>query len=260
MPMIDADGCMIHVTVEGHDGGPTLMLSNSLGATLQAWEPQMAALTRQFRVVRYDRRGHGKSDVPPGPYSIGRLGRDALAVMDQLNLSRVHFCGMSMGGMIGQWLGAHAPERIDRLILSNTASYFPDPAVWNERIDAVREGRLGEIADRIMLNWFTADFRAREPALVARVRDMVASTPPQGYIGCCEAIRDMDHRDLLAQIIPPTLVIAGRHDPSTPLETAEFMRKHIPQASLTIIDAAHLSNIEQPYAFTEIVTGFLTQR
>lgn len=260
MPMIDADGCMIHVTVDGRDSGPTLMLANSLGSTHPMWEPQLAAFSRHFRIVRYDQRGHGKSGVPNGPYTLERLARDALAILDELNIAKVHFCGLSLGGMVGQWLGANAPERIDKLILSNTACHFGNPAAWDERIAAARAGNIGAIADRIMLNWFTSDFREREPAIVARVRSMVAATPPEGYAATCEAIRDMDHRPLLARISRPTLVIAGRYDPSTTIEAGEFMRKNIPGAGLTIIDAAHMSCMEQPLAFNDIVLGYLTQR
>src|SRR6187401_119028 len=139
MPMIDADGCLLNVSVEGRDGGPTLMLSNSLGSTMQMWEPQMKALTQLFRVIRYDRRGHGKSSVPPGPYSMERFGRDVLAILDDLNIEKVNWCGLSMGGMVGQWLGANAPERLGKIILSNTACHYPDPTNWHNRIKAVQE-------------------------------------------------------------------------------------------------------------------------
>src|SRR6266404_188323 len=142
MPMIDADGCLLNVSVEGRDGGPTLMLSNSLGCGLQMWEPQMKALTQLFRVVRYDRRGHGKSSVPPGPYSMERFGRDVLAILDDLNIEKVHWCGLSMGGMVGQWLGANAPERLGKIILSNTACYYPDPANWNRKKGSTLHRRL----------------------------------------------------------------------------------------------------------------------
>ena len=147
MPMIDADGCLLNVSVEGRDGGPTLMLSNSLGCTLQMWEPQMKALTQLFRVIRYDRRGHGKSSVPPGPYSMERFGHDVLAILDDLNIEKVHWCGLSMGGMVGQWLGANAPERFGRIILSNTACHYPDPTNWHNRIKAVKEGGIAAVAD-----------------------------------------------------------------------------------------------------------------
>ena len=162
MPMIDADGCLLNVSVEGRDGGPTLMLSNSLGCTLQMWEPQMKALTQLFRVIRYDRRGHGKSSVPPGPYSMERFGRDVLAILDDLNIEKVHWCGLSMGGMVGQWLGANAPERFGKIILANTSCYYPEPTKWLKRIKAVKKGGIAAVADAVIAGWLTAGFpRAR---------------------------------------------------------------------------------------------------
>jgi 3-oxoadipate enol-lactonase len=260
MPMIDADGCPLNVSVDGRDSGPTLMLSNSLGCTLQMWEPQMAALTKQFRVVRYDRRGHGKSGVPPGPYSMERFGKDVLAILDDLNIAKTHWCGLSMGGMVGQWLGANAPERFDRIILSNTACYYPDPTNWLNRIKAVKEGGIAAVADTVIASWLSADFREREPAVTARMKAMLTASPQVGYLACCEALSTLDQRALLPKIKSPTLVIAGRHDPSTPVAAGELIRSNIPGASMTILDAAHISNVEQPEAFTDAVIGFLTQR
>jgi 3-oxoadipate enol-lactonase len=260
MPMVDADGCRLHVTVEGRDGGPTLMLSNSLGSTLQMWEPQMAALTKVFRVIRYDRRGHGKSEIGSRPYSMERFGRDALAILDDLNIAKTHWCGISMGGMVGQWLGVHAPDRFEKLVLANTTSYFPDPTNWDNRIKTLRESGFAALAEPVMNAWFTADFREREPEVVARMKAMLSATPVEGYIACCEVLRTLDQRALLPKIAHPTLVIAGRHDPSTPLAAGEFIRSQIPRANLTILDAAHISNVEQPHAFTDAVIGFLTQR
>ena len=260
MPMIDADGYQLNVSVDGREGGPTLMLSNSLGCTLQMWEPQMKALGQIFRVIRYDRRGHGKSGVPSGPYSMERFGRDVLAILDDLNIEKVHWCGLSMGGMVGQWLGANAPERLDRIILSNTACYYPDPTNWNNRIKAVKEGGLAAVADTVIAGWLTADFREREPQVTARLKAMLLACPAEGYIACCEALSTLDQRALLPKIKSPTLVITGRHDMSTPIAAGEYVRSQIPGASLTILDAAHISNVEQPHAFTETVVGFLTQR
>src|ERR1700680_2453070 len=165
MPMIDADGCLLNVSVEGRDGGPTLMLSNSPGWTLRMWAPQMKALAPVLRVIRYDRRGHGNSGVPPGPYSMERFGRDVLAILDGLKIEKVHWCGLSMGGMIGQWLGAEAPERLGKIILSNTACYYPDPTNWLNRIKAVQQGGIAAIADTVIAAWLTADFRGREPQI-----------------------------------------------------------------------------------------------
>src|SRR5690242_15456392 len=260
MPMIDADGCLLNVSVEGRDGGPTLMLSNSLGCTLQMWEPQMKALSQVFRVVRYDRRGHGKSQVADGPYSIERFGKDVLAILDDLNIEKTHWCGLSMGGMVGQWLGANAPERLGKIILANTTCYYPDPANWLNRIKLVRDGGIAAVADTVIAAWLTADFREREPQVAARLKAMLLATPVEGYIACCEALSTLDQRALLPKITSPTLVIAGRHDTSTPVAAAEMIRSSIPGASMTLLDAAHISNVEQPHAFTEALIGFLTQR
>jgi 3-oxoadipate enol-lactonase len=260
MPMIDADGCLLNVSVEGRNSGPTLMLSNSLGSTMQMWEPQMKAFTQLFRVVRYDSRGHGKSGVPAGPYSMERFGRDVLAILDDLNIDKVHWCGLSMGGMVGQWLGANAPERMGKIVLANTACYYADPTNWLSRIKTVKGGGLAAVADAVIANWFTADFREREPQMTANMKAMMLATPVAGYIACCEALSTLDQRALLPKIKSPTLVIAGRHDMSTPVSAGEMIRSGIPSADMTLLDAAHISNVEQPHAFTEAVVGFLTQR
>jgi len=260
MPMVDADGCPLHVEVQGPPDAPVLMLSNSLGTNLHMWDAQAPVFSEQFRLVRYDRRGHGKSGVSPGPYTMERLGRDALAIMDALKLRQVNWCGLSMGGMVGQWLGANAADRIGRLILSNTSSYYADKAPWNDRIATVEQKGIAGIADRVMTVWFTQDFRERDTATVARMKSMLQSSPVQGYLACCAAVRDMDHRDLLGRIRAPTLVIAGRHDPATTVEAAEFIRRRIPRAALTVLDTAHIANVEQPDEYADVVLGFLTQR
>lgn len=259
MPMIDADGCLLNVSVEGRDGGPTLMLSNSLGSTMAMWDPQMPTLTKLFRVIRYDRRGHGKSAID-GAVSMQRYGQDVLAILDDLNIDKVHWCGLSMGGMVGQWLGAHAPERFDRMILANTSSYYPDPTNWLNRIKAVREGGLAAVADAVIAGWLTADFRERDPATTAKMKAMLLATPVEGYLAACETLSTLDQRALLPTIKAPVLVIAGRHDNATPVAAGEFIRSNIPGASMTLLDAAHISNVEQPHAFTEAMVGFLTQR
>src|SRR6185437_4913671 len=260
MPMIDADGCLLNVSVEGRDGGPTLMLSNSLGTNLNMWEPQMKALGQVFRVIRYDRRGHGKSQVAPGPYSMERFGRDVLAILDDLNIEKVHWCGLSMGGMVGQWLGANAPERMGKIILSNTACYYADPTNWHNRIKAVKEGGMAAVADTVIAGWLTTDFREREPQVTANLKAMLLASPVPGYLACCEALSTLDQRALLPKIKSQTLVIAGRHDNATPVAAGELIRSRIPGASLTILDAAHISNVEQSHAFTDAVVGFLMQR
>ena len=260
MAVIDADGCPIHVEVQGPERAPVLMLSNSLGTTLRMWDDQVGPFTGQFRLLRYDRRGHGQSGVPPGPYTMERLGKDVLSILNALGIQKTSWCGLSMGGMVGQWLGANAPGRIERLVLTNTSSYFPDKSVWNERLRLVREKGIAAFAPANMERWFTKAFRERAPDVVARVQQMFAATPLEGYLACGAAVRDMDHREILPRIRAPTLVIAGKHDPATPPEANEHISKSIPGAQFALLDAAHLSNIEQPQAYTKAVLDFLLGR
>ncbi|MGH6771710.1 MAG: 3-oxoadipate enol-lactonase [Xanthobacteraceae bacterium] len=260
MPVIDANGCPIHVEIEGPEAAPALILSNSLGTTLGMWDGQVAAFTQHFRLVRFDRRGHGGSGVPQGPYSMEMLGRDVLAIMDGLNIRKANWCGLSMGGMEGMWLGANAGDRFERLVLSNTSSFFPDKAGWNDRLKLVREKGVPAFAAANMERWFTKGFRGRAPQTVDAIKDMFAATPLEGYIACGSAVRDMDHRDLLPKIKAPTLVIVGQHDPATVPEAGQYVCEHIPGARLATLDAAHLSNVEQPSQFNAAVLGFLTKR
>jgi 3-oxoadipate enol-lactonase len=260
MPVIQSNGCPINVEVEGPENAPVLIMSNSLGTTLHMWDGQVAPFTQHFRLVRFDRRGHGKSGVPNGPYSMEMLGRDVLAIMDGLGIRQANWCGLSMGGMEGMWLGANAPERFERLVLSNTSSYFADKKGWNDRLALVRDKGVPAFAAPNMERWFTKGFRERDPQAIARMQAMFAATPLEGYIACGKAVRDMDHRDLLPRIKPPTLVIIGRHDPATVPEAGEYICKTIPGAEHFMIDAAHISNIEQPLQFNDAVLGFLTRR
>jgi 3-oxoadipate enol-lactonase len=257
MPDIDADGCTLHVEIDGPERAPILMLSNSLGTDLHMWDQQVGPFTKHFRLLRYDRRGHGKSAVPKGPYSMERLGRDVIAILDGLGIERINWCGLSMGGMVGQWLGANAPGRVGKLILSNTSAYYPDKTIWDGRIKLVRDKGLGRVVDATMERWFTAEFRQRAPQTIASVREMFLATDVEGYIGCGEAIRDMDHRPLLPKIAAPTLVIAGRYDQGTPLEANQYIAEHIPNARIAVLEAAHLSNIELPQLYADTVLKFL---
>ena len=260
MPIIDADGCPIHVVVEGPEKAPALLLSNSLGTNLHMWDEQAKELVKDFRLVRYDSRGHGRSGAPSGAYTIERLGRDAVAVIDGLGLSKVHWCGLSMGGMVGQWIGANAGDRIGKLVLANTAAHYDDKKLWDDRIATVLAKGMDVLVQATMERWYTKAFRDSAPGAVARTAEMVRTTPAIGYAGCCAAIRDIDFRQSNTTIRNPTLVIAGRFDPATPVDANEAIRAKIPGAQLTVLDAAHLSNIEQPYDFTEAVAGFLLQR
>ena len=258
MPVIDSHGCPIDVEVTGPADAPVLMLSSSLGATKQMWDPQMQAFAGRYRVVRYDRRGHGNSGVPKGPYNMEMLARDAIAVMDGLGLKKVNWLGLSMGGMEGMWLGANAPDRIEKLILSNTSTYYADKAPWRARVENVSKGgSVAAIADTVINAWLTQDFQKNNPAETARMKEMMIATPVEGYLSCCAAVRDMDHREIIKNITAPTLIIAGSKDMATNVEAAEFIRDRIKGSKLAIVDAAHIANVEQPDAYAKDVLAFL---
>jgi 3-oxoadipate enol-lactonase len=258
MPMITVDdGASIYVEVEGNERAPALMLSNSLGTNLHMWDDQAGELAKHFRLIRYDRRGHGRSSVPAGPYSMERFGRDVLAILDRLGIERTNWCGLSMGGMVGQWLGANAPNRVGKLILSNTAPYYADKGPWIDRIAFVREKGLGELVEANMQRWFTEDFRRSHPQVIERMKGIFTGTDVQGYIACCEAIRDMDFRASNPRIKAPTMVIVGTQDPATPPAQGEAIAKAVPDAKVASIDAAHIANMEQPQVYTKAVLEFL---
>lgn len=252
------DGCRIRYRLDGASSAPVLMLSNSLGTPLEMWEPQVKGFTERFQVLRYDSRGHGGSDVPPGEYTIERLGRDALALLDLLRFSRASFCGLSMGGMVGMWLGVHAPERIDRLVLSNTAAIQGSAQLWNDRIDAVRARGMAAVVEATLERWFTPAFREAQHDTIESVRAMILSTPAEGYANCCAAIREMDQRSSLPRIGAPTLVVVGACDSGTTPAQGEAIAAAIPGSKLLTLDAAHLSNVEQATTFTADVLRFLT--
>jgi 3-oxoadipate enol-lactonase len=251
------DGRRIALRLDGPVDRPPLLLSNSLGTTFRMWDAQMPRLSEAFRVIRYDSRGHGQSDAPAGDYSIARLAADALAVLDSLHIETAAFVGLSKGGMVGQWLGAHAPERLTRLVLANTAAWMGPASAWQSRIDTVMRDGMGAITEAVLERWFTPGFRDAAPEAVAPVRDMLLATAPQGYAGCCAAIRDMDQRESLSAICTPTLVIGGLQDPATPPDKAEEIAEGVAGSRLVMLDAAHLSNIEQPEAFTAALLDFL---
>jgi 3-oxoadipate enol-lactonase len=254
--MVD-DGCRIAIHIDGPADAPPLLLSNSLGTTFRMWDAQIPALSAAFRVIRYDSRGHGQSDAPAGDYSIALLAADALAVLDSLQIETCAFVGLSKGGMVGQWLGAHAPQRLTRLVLANTAAWMGPAQAWQTRIETVNAAGMATITEAVLERWFTPGFRERAPEAVAPVRDMLLATAPQGYAGCCAAIRDMDQRGSLPAIHVPTLVIGGLQDPATPPANSEEIAEGVPGARLVMLDAAHLSNIEQPQAFTASLLEFL---
>lgn len=258
MPTITADdGCQINVDITGSDSAPVLMLSNSLGTNIHMWDDQIGEWSKHFRVIRYDRRGHGQSGAPQGPYSMERFGRDVINILDALGIEKMHWCGLSMGGMVGQWLGANAPSRIGKLILSNTNFYYADKKPWDDRIRFLESNPLEKLVDPNMERWFTADFRARAPQAIARMKQIFLTTDKVGYIACCEAIRDMDFRSSNPSITAPTLVIVGAQDPATPPAQGEAIAAQIKGANLVSFDAAHIANMEQPAPYTRAVLDFL---
>jgi 3-oxoadipate enol-lactonase len=255
MPM--SDGTALHYRFDGGAARPVLMLSNSVGSTLEVWDPQMAALSEHFRVLRYDNRGHGASDVPPGPYAMARIGRDAQELIEGLQLAPLAFCGLSLGGMVGMWLGANAPHLVTRAVLANTSAYFSQPDIWNQRIALVEAEGMHAAASSIIQRWLTADFIEQHPAVTAKMLAMLAGIPPKGWTAMAAAVRDMDLRASLAAIAMPVLVIAGALDPATPPAMAEAIADAVPNARLAILNAAHLSNVELPDEFTRLLLAFL---
>jgi 3-oxoadipate enol-lactonase len=260
MPFAQLEDVRIHYDLAGPSDGPVLVFSNSLGATLSMWDPEMDALQKQFRILRYDTRGHGQSAVTAGPYSIERLARDVVGLLDQLQLERVHFCGLSMGGQTGMWLALNAPARLSKLILSNTAAKIGTPEIWNPRIEAVRKGGMTSISTAVMERWFSAEFRAKSPEAVAAAKRMLESTNPEGYLANCVAVRDFDVRRAVAAIKIPTLVIAGTHDVATTPADGRYLADQIAGARYVELDAAHLSNIELPERFISEANSFLLSR
>ena len=257
MPLADLPGIRLHYRFDGAADAPVLILSNSLGTDLEMWAPQMAALTSRFRVLRYDTRGHGQSGETPGPTTIEGLSRDVLALADHLHIAHFDFCGLSMGGMTGQWLGIHAPTRLRRLVLANTAARIAPPELWNTRIEKVAAGGMASIVDGVLARWFTAAFLARETAIVATMKAMIEAVPAAGYIACCAAVRDMDLRADVVGITAPTLVLAGTHDLATPPADGAFLAAAITNARMLELDAGHLSNIEQAPAFNAALLAHL---
>jgi 3-oxoadipate enol-lactonase len=222
--------------------GPPLVLANSLGSNLHMWDAQAQPLARHFRLIRFDARGHGASDVPPGPYEIGDFGRDVVELLDHLEIERASVAGISLGGMTAMWLGINAPERVERLIPTCTSAKLGPPQMWRERAATVRERGVGAIAPAVAKNWVTDALADRRPELEA----MLAATPADGYVASCEAVEHMDLLPQLHQIAAATLVISGRDDPSTPPEHGEKIAAAIPGARFELLDgAAHLANLER---------------
>jgi 3-oxoadipate enol-lactonase len=245
--------------LDGPEDAPMLVLANSLGTTRRLWEAQMPAFTSEFRVLRFDHRGHGLSSVAPGAYTMAMLAGDLVELLDRLGIARASVCGMSLGGAVAMQLAVLAPDRVERLVLACTTPRFGDPAVWRERAAIVRRDGTGVVADGAIGRWFTAHTREQHPDIPAHFRDDLLSVAAAGYAGCCDALAAWDFGGSLGSIAAPTLVVAGTDDPVVPPADAEVTASRIPGARLVVIDdAAHLANIDQPRAFEQAALEHLT--
>jgi 3-oxoadipate enol-lactonase len=251
------DGVTINYRLDGPAGAPVLLFSNSLGASLEMWDPQARALGDAFQVLRYDTRGHGKSSVPPAPYTVAQLGGDVVNLLDHLGVESAHLCGLSMGGITAMWVAIHHPERIGRLVLSNTAAWIGTHAGWTERAAAVERAGVASIASAVVARWLTPAYAAAHPEQVAALESMLGATPLAGYVANCLAVRDSDLRAEVGRIRAPTLVVSASGDVPTPPADGRFLAEHIPGARYVELSAAHLANLELPEQYAALLREFL---
>ena len=261
---VEANGMRMNVAVEGPERAPVVTLSHSLAANLEMWRPQIAELTRRYRVVRYDIRGHGGTERPSGPFTLRDLAEDVRALLHNLDIPRTHFVGLSLGGMIGQQIAVDHPELLESLVLADTLSaYGPDAVeMWEGRIAAASgPDGMEPLVEPTVMRWFTADFREARPDQINWVRGMIRATQPEGFIGCSHAVMRLNLTDRLRSVKVPTLILVGRQDPTTPVSGSEIIRDAIGGSQMTVIEnAAHISNIEQPEAFSAAVQRFLDEQ
>ena len=257
---IKANNIQINYELSGKKGAPVVVLSHSLACSLVTWNPQMDALNPYFQVLRYDMRGHGHSEAPPGPYTLELLAEDVVGLLDALEIDRVHFTGLSVGGMIGQSLALNHAKRLRSLALCDTSSIVPQEAqpIWDERIERTRAKGMESQVNETMERWFTPAFLKQNPPMVGLIRKQILATPVAGYLGCAEAIRRLNYLNRLAQIKLPTLIMVGEDDPGTPVSASQAMHERIPNSKLVILPSArHLSNVEQAEAFNAALLAFL---
>jgi 3-oxoadipate enol-lactonase/4-carboxymuconolactone decarboxylase len=258
LPFATVQNARMFYRLEGTAGRPVLVLSHSIGTDHAMWEPQMADLLRYFQVLRYDTRGHGASDAPPGEYSIELLGRDALGLLDALGIAQFAFCGLSLGGAVGQWVATSSPDRVTQIVLANTSPQFGPPSNWNTRMGTVLKSGMSAIVEMAMQRFFSAETLAQKNPYAESIRRQLLGTDPIGYAGCCAALRDVDLTSLLGEIKVPTLVIVGDRDVSTPWTGhGEILAREISGAKAVHLPTAHLSNLEKPRSFTAAVLEFL---
>ena len=258
--LIETNGIRINCELSGKKKAPVVVLSHSLACSMLMWRPQLERLEPRFRVLRFDTRGHGSSDAPAGPYTLAQMVDDTVGILDKLGFDRVHFVGLSMGGMIAQGLALRHPERIEQMVLTDTTARIPAEAqpAWQERIDAVHKGGMQAVAESTLERWFTPEYLKQNPPEVDEIRQQILATPIAGYFGCSAAIRRLNYLDRLSAIQTPTLIMVGADDPATPVAAAEAMHAQIKGSKLVVIpDAAHLSNIEQAKIFNDNLIEFL---
>jgi 3-oxoadipate enol-lactonase len=258
MPEVEIDGARIWYTIDGRDDAPAVLLIHSLGTSHALWDEQLPTLIDRFRLIRYDMRGHGKSTAPAGDYTTEQLGRDALAVLDAAGAETAAVCGVSLGGLTSIWLGQNAGKRVSRLVLANTAAHIGTREGWSERMLFVREHGMELAAEQSIPRWFTKEFCARQPAIVARFLAIARACPLESYVASCAALRDTDLRRDLHHVTARTLVVAGSKDVSTTVADGAWLRDNIPEARMEILDAAHLSNVERSEEFSGLLDDFLS--
>jgi 3-oxoadipate enol-lactonase len=260
MAYTQINGARFHYQLDGPAGAPVAVFSNSLGTNLAMWDAQIPALEQKFQVLRYDSRGHGASGVTTGPYTIAILAQDVIGLLDALQISSAHYCGLSIGGVIGQWLGINAANRFKSLTLCNTAARIGTTDGWDARISTVREGGMAAIAKGVVARWFTEDFAKSAPTWAEAARQMLLHTPLDGYVATCAALRDEDLREQVSRISKPSLIISGAHDTATTAADGRYLAEKIPGAHYLELKAAHLSNIEAAEQFTAALLKFLEQQ
>lgn len=259
MSYADLSQARLYYVLDGPVDAPVLVLSNSLGTCADMWARQIPELSKHFRVLRYDTRGHGKSSVPAGEYSFAQLGGDVVELLDHLSIASAHFCGLSMGGPTGIWVALHHPTRINRLILSNTAARIGSAEGWSSRIAAVKENTLQAMAPTLVERWLTEQTRHTEPGLTQILIDMLRRTPDEGYMGNCAALRDADFREQVAGINAPTLIISGAHDLAATPADGHYLNSAIAGSRYVELDTSHIANWEQADAYSRIVRDFLLE-